>query len=49
MVNELVENLRKVGDGINGIAGLIELVMKVIAGVKNGGNDEQNQDVEGCC
>ena len=49
MVNEFVENLRKVGDGVNGLADLVEIVMTAIQKLKNGGNDEQNQDVEGCC
>ena len=49
MLIKVVNDLQAIGAGINGLADLVEIVMTAIQKLKNGGNDEQNQDVEGCC
>ena len=45
MLMRIIKDLQSVGAGITSLADLAEIGMELIWKIKNGGKDEQNQDV----
>lgn len=45
MLMRIIKDLQSVGAGITSLADLAEIGMELIEKIKNGGKDEQNQDV----